>query len=48
MKIKKNECKCNKIIMNISIAKFRRIIIGRPNIKTYTSEVQRNRIIPDE
>ena len=27
--------------MNMSIAKSRRIIIGRLNIKTYTSEVQR-------
>jgi hypothetical protein len=40
-RLKKNECKCNKIIMNMSIAKSRRIIIGRLNIKTYTSEVQR-------
>ena len=45
---KNNECKCNKIIMNISIAKSRRIMIGRPNIKTYTSEVQRDRFIPDK
>jgi hypothetical protein len=42
-RLKKNECKCNKIIMNMSIAKSRRIIIGRLNIKTYTSEVQRER-----
>jgi hypothetical protein len=34
--------------MNISIAKSRRIMIGRQNIKTYTSEVQRDRIIPDK
>ncbi len=31
--------------MNMSIAKPRRIMIGRLNIKTYTSEVQREREI---
>ncbi len=46
--IMKKKCMCNKIIMNISIANSRQIMIGRPNIKAYTSEVQRDRIIPDK